>query len=88
MVAMFCRKRWWNAAPPVSYTHLDVYKRQGNGRDVLVFIHGFNNSYDEARLRLTQIVADSNFAGVPVLFTWPSRSSMWAVSYTHLPFLF
>jgi len=52
--------------------------RSGNGRDVLVFIHGFNNSYDEARLRLTQIVADSNFAGVPVLFTWPSRSSMWA----------
>ncbi len=52
--------------------------RVGASRDVLVFVHGFNVSYDEARFRLAQIVADGNFTGVPVLFTWPSRSQILA----------
>lgn len=52
--------------------------RIGVSRDVLVFVHGFNTSYDEARFRLAQIVADGNFTGVPVLFTWPSRSQLLA----------
>lgn len=52
--------------------------RVGVSRDVLVFVHGFNTNYDEARLRLAQIVADSGFNGVPVLFTWPSRAQILA----------
>ena len=52
--------------------------RVGTGRDVLVFVHGYNVDYDEARWRLAQIVADSGFSGVPVLFTWPSRSQILA----------
>jgi esterase/lipase superfamily enzyme len=55
-----------------------VSGRVGTSRDVLVFVHGFNVSYDEARWRLAQIVADGGFAGVPVLFTWPSRSKILA----------
>jgi esterase/lipase superfamily enzyme len=52
--------------------------RVGASRDVLVFVHGFNVSYDEARFRLAQIVHDGGFTGVPVLFTWPSRSQILA----------
>ncbi len=55
-----------------------VSGRVGTARDVLVFVHGFNVNYDEARWRLAQIVTDSGFAGVPVLFTWPSRSKILA----------
>lgn len=51
--------------------------RQGLGRDVLVFIHGFNTSREEAAFRLAQMVEDTGFNGLPVLFTWPSRESMW-----------
>ena len=47
--------------------------RVGVSRDVLVFVHGFNTSYDEARYRLAQVVEDAHFTGVPVLFTWPSQ---------------
>ena len=32
--------------------------RIGSNRDVLLFVHGFNNGYDEARFRLAQIVYD------------------------------
>ena len=50
--------------------------RVGVNRDVLVFVHGFNTSFDEARLRATQIAADMHFGGVMVLFTWPSKSDL------------
>lgn len=55
-----------------------VSGRVGVSRDVLVYIHGFNTGFDEARFRLAQIVADGNFTGVPVLFTWPSRNQLLA----------
>ncbi len=50
--------------------------RIGSNRDILVFVHGFNTSLDEARFRLAQIVIDGGFNGVPVLFTWPSKGSL------------
>ena len=53
-----------------------VSGRIGVNRDILVFVHGFNTSYDEARSRSAQIVADVRFGGVAVLFTWPSRSEL------------
>ncbi len=50
--------------------------RIGSNRDVLLYIHGFNTSYDEARFRLAQIVADARFGGVTVLYTWPAAGSL------------
>lgn len=50
--------------------------RIGVNRDILVFVHGFNTSLDEARSRAAQLVADTRFGGVAVLFTWPSRSEL------------
>ena len=55
-------------------THLSG--RVGSNRDVLVFVHGFNTTLDEARFRLAQLTADGRFGGVPVLFTWPSTNSV------------
>jgi esterase/lipase superfamily enzyme len=52
--------------------------RVGVNRDVLVFVHGFNTSFDDARLRATQIAADTHFGGVVVLFTWPSQSDLFS----------
>jgi len=48
--------------------------RIGVNRDVLVYVHGFNTSFDEARLRAAQIAYDSHFGGVTVMFTWASKS--------------
>jgi esterase/lipase superfamily enzyme len=55
-----------------------VSGRVGVNRDVLVYVHGFNTSMEEARNRLAQIVVDGQFGGVPVLFTWPSKSALLA----------
>ena len=51
------------------------------GRQALVFIHGFNNQFDDAVYRFAQIVHDSRADVVPVLFTWPSRGSLLAYGY-------
>ncbi len=50
-------------------------------RRVLVFVHGFNNLYEEAVYRFAQIVHDSKADVVPVVFTWPSRGSIFDYNY-------
>lgn len=55
--------------------------RQVPKRRVLVFIHGFNNRFDDAVFRFAQIVHDAGTPVAPVLFTWPSRGSVLAYGY-------
>lgn len=41
---------------------------------VLIFVHGFNNRFEDAVYRFAQIAHDSQAEVAPVLFTWPSRA--------------
>lgn len=50
-------------------------------RQALVFIHGYNTEFDEAAVRLAQIVADTHFDGTAVLFSWPSRGGVTDYGY-------
>ncbi|MBB3770212.1 esterase/lipase superfamily enzyme [Angulomicrobium tetraedrale] len=43
-------------------------------RRVLIFVHGFNNRFEDAVYRFAQITHDSRSDAAPVLFTWPSRA--------------
>ncbi len=58
----------------------------------LVFIHGFNVSFDEASRRIAQLAVDTNFTGIPLFFSWPSdaellgymsdrEDAVWSVAY-------
>lgn len=49
-----------------------------HARDVLVFVHGFNVSFEDAAVRAAQVAADLNFDGSIVLFSWPSAASVTA----------
>ncbi|OIS94325.1 esterase [Brucella cytisi] len=55
--------------------------RKSPDGSVLVFIHGFNNQFEDAVFRFAQIVHDSGARSVPVLATWPSRGSLLAYGY-------
>lgn len=44
--------------------------------DALVFVHGFNTSFDDALYRNAQIVWDLRFKGLAVLFSWASRGAI------------
>ncbi len=45
-------------------------------KEALVFIHGFNVSFDEAALCAAQIAYDVSFQGIPMLYSWPSRGEV------------
>jgi esterase/lipase superfamily enzyme len=40
---------------------------------VFVFVHGFNNNFQESLFRLAQLHADTKIDGIPILFSWPSQ---------------
>ncbi len=42
------------------------------GDRALVFVHGFNNGFDDGVYRMTQIAHDTKYPGTPVLFSWAS----------------
>jgi esterase/lipase superfamily enzyme len=50
-------------------------------KQVLVFVHGFNNRFEDAVFRFAQFIHDSGAETTPVLFTWPSRGSVFAYGY-------
>ena len=52
-------------------------------KKVLVFVHGFNNRFDDAVYRFAQIVHDAKAPGIPVLFSWPSRGEVNLRAYTY-----
>lgn len=41
--------------------------------EVLVFVHGYNVSFEDAVRRGAQLQHDLNFGGVIIVFSWPSR---------------
>jgi len=46
-------------------------------KEIFVFVHGFNNSFDDVLLRTAQIAADIGFEGAPIMYDWPSWASVW-----------
>ena len=43
------------------------------GGDALVFVHGFNNTFEDAARRTAQIAHDLRFKGAPIMYSWPSQ---------------
>ncbi|UIJ81799.1 alpha/beta hydrolase [Rhizobium leguminosarum] len=57
------------------------FRQHIQGGHALVFIHGFNNTYEDSVFRLAQIVHDSGMQATPILFTWPSRAKLTGYEY-------
>ena len=52
-------------------------------KEAFVFVHGFNNRYEDAVYRFAQILHDSEAGAdvAPILFTWPSAGNVFAYNY-------
>ena len=48
---------------------------KNQNEDILLYIHGFNNSVQECLLRTSQIACDIGFGGRVAMFSWPSLES-------------
>ena len=57
----------------VSALHQQV--SESRFKDVFIFVHGFNNSFEDAARRTAQMAYDLDFDGTPMLYSWPSQGS-------------
>ena len=56
---------------------LEAAKADGGKADALVFIHGYNNSFEDAAIRTAQIGIDLGLPeGTAGFFSWPSKGSV------------
>ena len=49
------------------------------GREVLLYVHGFDNSFEDAAKTATRVIHGVGFQGAALLYSWPSAGS--AASY-------
>jgi esterase/lipase superfamily enzyme len=49
----------------------------------LVFVHGFNTTFDNALFRTAQIAYDLKFDGAPFLYSWPSSGQVGLQDYSY-----
>lgn len=78
----------WPGSPPDPAKQFTTTARQDYDRagflraltprraDVSLYVHGYNNRFSEAVFQAAQISHDSRSGMVPVLFAWPSVSSL------------
>lgn len=54
---------------------LDTRLDQSPERECFVFVHGYNNTFDDAAKRTAQLWYDLQFPGAPIFFSWPSQGN-------------
>jgi esterase/lipase superfamily enzyme len=82
------RPGWWDSPDPSQhflveqvnalaidpfFAVLKTTLSKGNATDVLLYIHGFNNTFEDCILTAAQIKQDTEFSGTVVVFSWPSE---------------
>lgn len=54
---------------------------QSGAKQALVFLHGYNVSFDSAVKRTAQIAYDLQFDGAPICYSWPSQGGVAKYTY-------
>ena len=55
-------------------TEIRARMGQLSRKSLLIFVHGYNVSFNDAALRTAQLSHDLNFPGLPMFFSWPSAA--------------
>jgi esterase/lipase superfamily enzyme len=50
--------------------------RDGAADEALIFVHGYNVSFEAAILRTAQLACDLDFPGIAVAYSWPSEGTL------------
>jgi esterase/lipase superfamily enzyme len=54
----------------------DLYAEPGGTRDVLIYVHGFNQTFESAARDAARISDGIRFRGETMVFSWPSKGSI------------
>lgn len=53
----------------------ELRSRPASERDILIYVHGFNNTFAEGVLRMAQLTHDLDLNATPIHFAWPSAAN-------------
>jgi esterase/lipase superfamily enzyme len=58
------------------FNNLSAKIHASKGKKALIFVHGYNVSFEKAARRAAQISYDLEFDGVPIFYSWPSSGHL------------
>jgi esterase/lipase superfamily enzyme len=58
----------------LDHLHVSLDQLSLSERDLLIFIHGFDTSFEDSVRRTAQIAYDLDFRGPAILYSWPSEA--------------
>jgi esterase/lipase superfamily enzyme len=59
----------------------DLIGEAGGGRDVLIYVHGFNQTFETAALDAVRLSDGISFGGETMVFSWPSKAKFLDYGY-------
>jgi esterase/lipase superfamily enzyme len=58
--------------PNVYFASISQKVARSERHELFVFIHGFNNTFEDAALRAAELTFDLDFQGAPIVYSWPA----------------
>jgi esterase/lipase superfamily enzyme len=66
---------------PVSGEVSNLLAQAGGGSDVLIYVHGFKQTFETAALDAARLVDGIRFRGQTMVFSWPSKAGLFDYAY-------
>jgi esterase/lipase superfamily enzyme len=66
---------------PVPGQISDLLAQAGGGRDVLIYVHGFKQTFETAALDAARLSDGIRFHGETMVFSWPSKAGLFDYAY-------
>jgi esterase/lipase superfamily enzyme len=66
---------------PVSGEVSDLLAQAGGGPDVLIYVHGFKQTFESAALDAAHLSDGIKFHGQTMMFSWPSKAGLFDYAY-------
>jgi esterase/lipase superfamily enzyme len=70
-----------DAVEPISGEIDDLLAQAGGGGDLLIYVHGFKQTFETAALDAAHLSDGVKFHGQTMLFSWPSKSGLFDYAY-------
>ncbi len=70
-----------DAVEPVSGEVSDLLAQAGGGSDVLIYVHGFKQTFETAALDAAHLADGIRFRGQTMVFSWPSKAGLFDYAY-------
>ena len=66
---------------PVSAEVSELLAQSGGGQDVLIYVHGFKQTFETAALDAATLSDGIKFRGQTMVFSWPSKAGLFDYAY-------